>query len=188
MGYTCFNARDEWIAKQHATKRAKRLSSHLQPCRRTLQPMSDVHVSGRPETGRRVPASCRLPSAGFGSVHAGCTLVCIPVFSDSDATRLGAAASSARPTRPVGTFKIMHILYMTTVGVFGRFNLKAKHVLLPVIVSLTWLSSPRPSPPNFAASGISKGLSVTQNVNFRCHNPFPNKLQHYCTESQTNLL
>lgn len=81
-------------------------AAHLQSRRRSLQPVSDIHLSGQPGTEQRVPASFHLLSPGFSSVVRSCALVCIPVFSDSDTTRLAAALSTAEITLPVVTFKV----------------------------------------------------------------------------------
>lgn len=108
LAYTCSSTTNEWIASSMERNGAKRESAHLQSCRRSLalQPVSDIHVGGQGSTERHVAASLRLLSPGFSSVIAGCALVCIPVFSDSDTTRLIAAVCAAKIALPPCPFKI----------------------------------------------------------------------------------
>lgn len=71
-------------------------TAHLQSRRRSLQPTSDIHLSGQPGTEQCVPASFQRLSPVISSAVTSCSLVCISVFSDSDTTRLTAALSTAK--------------------------------------------------------------------------------------------
>lgn len=67
-------------------------AAHLQSRRRTLRPMSDVHLRGQPGTERRQTASFWRWCPRMGSTVSTCTLV-LDLFSDSDTSRLTAAAA-----------------------------------------------------------------------------------------------
>lgn len=88
-----------------ATCREKRgETAHLQSRRRSLQPMSDIHLSVPQGVEQRVPASFQCLSPGISSVVTGCSLIWIFVFSDSDTTRLTAALSTAKK-KPLRHFR-----------------------------------------------------------------------------------
>lgn len=55
---------------------------------------------------QHVPASFHRLFPGFSPAVTESSLVCIPVFSDSDTTRLTAKLSTAKITLPVVTFKV----------------------------------------------------------------------------------
>lgn len=141
-------------------------TAHLQSRRRSLQPMSDIHLSGHAESEQRVPASFKRFSPGISAAVTNCSLVCIPVFSDSDTRRLTAALTTAKICTSGLLFKITN---QFREGLHWRFNLSSELVLLPVttrsyMCNLT-LRAPRDqSPKIFATSGMFKTWSYKQNI------------------------
>lgn len=108
-------------------------TAHLQSRRRSLQPMSDIHLRGHARTGQHVPDSFKRFSPGISSAVTNCSLVCIPVFSDSDTTRLTAALTTAENCTSGFTFKIRNQL---DEKLHWRFNLSSELALLPMTTRL----------------------------------------------------
>lgn len=126
-------------------------TAHLQSRRRSLQPMSDIHPRGHAGAEQRVPASFKRFSPGISSAVTNCSLVCIPVFSDSDTTRLTAALTTAKSCTSGFTFKITN---QFREKLHWRFNLSSELVLLPV-TTWSYMSNltkelPETSPPKYS--------------------------------------